>query len=101
MGATMIAAFLVLAVWLALCKVKQRFFRGREMFGYFEYEYNGIKGNSREYGAMLELDCVGAMEYRRECGARITFEYFDHKRENIEDMIDKRYHVEQQLLKGR
>jgi hypothetical protein len=57
---------------------------------------------------MLEVDCVGAISYRQDLGARITFEFFDSDDLKVEDEIDKRYahqqrmgsHSEQQRIKN-
>lgn len=73
--------------------------KAQKMYCYFEYEYHGEKGSSRDYGAMLEIDAVGAMNYRRDLGAVITFEEYNTDEEKILELIDKRYYFEQQQLK--
>lgn len=75
--------------------------KGQKMYGYFEYEYKGEKGSSRDYGAMLEIDMVGAMNYRQELGAVITYEVYDPSEEKIGEIIDQRYYMEQQQNKRR
>lgn len=60
------------------------------MFCYFEYEYNGKVGTSREYGPMEEIDAVGAMQYRQANGATITFEKFSTDIHEIHELIDMR-----------
>ncbi|QPI18210.1 hypothetical protein POP15_162 [Pectobacterium phage POP15] len=75
--------------------------RAQKVYGYFEYEYKGEKGSSRDYGAMLEIDMVGAMQYRQELGAAITFEVYKSNPEEIDDIIDQRYYMEQQQTKRR
>lgn len=74
---------------------------GQKMYGYFEYEYKGEKGSSRDYGAMLEIDMVGAMQYRQELGAAITYEVYKSDPEDIDAIIDQRYYMEQQQTKRR
>ncbi|AEZ66253.1 putative membrane protein [Pectobacterium phage vB_PatM_CB7] len=75
--------------------------KGKKMYGYFEYEYKGEKGSSRDYGAMCEIDMVGAMNYRQELGAVITYEVYDPSEEKIGGIIDQRYYMEQQQNKRR
>lgn len=66
------------------------------MFGYFEYDYKGEKGSSRDYGAMVEIDMVGAIQYRQQLGAVITFEVYKSSEDEISEIIDQRYYMEQQ-----
>ena len=66
------------------------------MFGYFEYTtQDGRRETSREYGPMLEVDCTGAIMYREQLGAKITFEFFHKDLEVVQDEIDRRYGIEQ------
>ena len=71
------------------------------MFGYFEYDYKGEKGSSRDYGAMLEIDMVGAIQYRQELGAVITFEVYKSNEDEISEIIDQRYYMQLQQTKRR
>lgn len=71
------------------------------MFGYFEYEYKGEQGSSRDYGAMYEIDMVGAMNYRQELGAVITYEVYDSSEDKIMEIIDQRYYMQNQQNKRR
>lgn len=71
------------------------------MFGYFEYDYKGEKGSSRDYGAMVEIDMVGAIQYRQQLGAVITFEVYKSNEDEISEIIDQRYYMEQQQTKRR
>ena len=69
---------------------KCRWRRKNHMFCYFEYEYNGVIGTSRDYGPMEEIDAVGAMQYRQANGAVITFEKYSTDIEEIHELIDMR-----------
>lgn len=71
------------------------------MYGYFEYDYKGEAGSSRDYGAMLEVDMVGAMNYRQELGATITFEIYRTSEEEIGDIIDQRYYMQNKQTQRR
>lgn len=88
------AAFLVVVLlgagYLASLITKRRIRKKDQMFGYFEYEYNGRRGSSVEYGPMKELDAVGAMNYRQQCGAVITYQKFHTDIDVIHEVIDMR-----------
>lgn len=90
MKALLVCVCIVAVYWLAV-HLKKKFLGVRKMYGYFEYELDGEIGSSRDYGPMLEVDCVGAMLYRQDLGAKITFEFFNHDDIKVEDEIDKRY----------
>jgi len=81
---------LVLMGHIARCINKRRVNRKNHMYCYFEYEYNGELGTSRDYGPMLELDAVGAMNYRQATGHTITFEKYSPSIEEIHELIDMR-----------
>lgn len=82
--------FIVAAGWLAAAYNKRRWRKLNKMFCYFEYEYNGEIGTSRDYGPMEEIDAVGAMGYRQQLGAVITFEKYSTDIEEIHELIDLR-----------
>lgn len=71
------------------------------MYGYFEYEYDGEISTSRDYGPMEEIDAVGAMQYRQQLGANITFEKFSTNIDTIHDVIDNRNLFHTNNKKGR
>ncbi|UZZ64042.1 hypothetical protein A71_236 [Escherichia phage A7_1] len=75
--------------------------RRDKMFCYFEYRYRGKVGSSRDYGPMLEIDAVGAMQYRQSLGAEIIFEVYRSTEEEIHDIIDERQYYHEQQTKRR
>lgn len=95
--------FLLILAGLALIQRRRRakWKKAQKMFGYFEYDYFGEKGSSRDYGPMQEIDLIGARSYRQELGAVITFEVFHHDEDHIMEVIDNRYFLEQQQAKRR
>lgn len=95
------AVLLLVAAYLAATQKKWAWRRAQKVYGYFEYEYKGEKGSSRDYGAMLEIDMVGAMQYRQELGAVITFEVYKNSEDEIGAIIDQRFYMEQQQNKRR
>lgn len=83
--------FLIVAVsFAATAYNRRRWRRKNKMFGYFEYEYNGKIETSRDYGPMQEIDAIGAMSYREQLGALITYQHFSPDIEEIHDLIDER-----------
>lgn len=93
---------MVLAViWCQVTYKNSVWRKGQKMFGYFEYDYKGEKGSSRDYGAMLEIDMVGAIQYRQELGAVITFEVYKSNEDEISEIIDQRYYMQLQQTKRR
>ncbi|AFH21040.1 hypothetical protein CL97_gp156 [Cronobacter phage CR9] len=94
MGAITAIIFFILAVgYAAKLYNRRRWRRKNRMFGYFEYEYNGEIETSRDYGPMQEIDAVGAMNYRQQLGAIITYEKFSPDIEEIHDVIDERQYM--------
>ncbi|QYC52641.1 hypothetical protein [Salmonella phage SSBI34] len=85
----------VAAIFCVATHKKYLYKKAEKVFGYFEYEYDGEVSTSRDYGPMLEIDMVGAMRHRQECGAHITFSHFGTEDE-IFDIIDKREYLRQQ-----
>lgn len=91
MGALSAIIVLILAAgYAATSYSRRRWRRKNKMFCYFEYEYNGEIGTSRDYGPMKELDAVGAMNYRQQCGAVITYQKFHTDIDVIHEVIDLR-----------
>lgn len=71
------------------------------MFGYFEFDYRGEEGSSRDYGPMCEIDMVGAMNYRQELGATITYEVYKSSQDEIDDIIDQRQYMKEKQSQKR
>lgn len=91
MGAIVLIFLLIMvAGYFATIYNRRRWRKRDRMFCYFEYEYNGKIGTSRDYGPMKEIDAVGAMQYRQANGAMITFEKFSNDIEEIHELIDMR-----------
>lgn len=90
-----------LAVYFVATQNHYLWKRAQKVYCYFEYEYKGETGTSRDYGAMLEIDAVGAMQYRQALGAVITFEVYKPDPDQISDIIDQRYYMQQQQNKRR
>lgn len=91
MGGLIAIILVIVAAWYAATIYNcRRWRRKNKMYCYFEYEYNGELGTSREYGPMEEIDAVGAMQYRQANGAIITFEKFSTDIEEIHELIDLR-----------
>lgn len=88
-------------IWCQVTYKNSLWRKGQKMFGYFEYDYKGEKGSSRDYGAMLEIDMVGAIQYRQELGAVITFEVYKSNEDEISEIIDQRYYMQLQQTKRR
>ena len=78
------------ALWCIATQKRWAWNKAQKMYGYFEYVYDGEPGSSRDYGPMLEIDMVGAMRFRQELGAQITFEQYSPDEEKIMELIDKR-----------
>ena len=91
----------MVAVWCIATTKHYLFKRAEKVYCYFEWEYKGERGSSRDYGPMLEIDAVGAMNYRQSCGAVITFEEYSTDEENITDLIDQREYMFNQQNKRR
>lgn len=85
----------VVAVYCVATHKKFLYKKAERMYGYFEFDYYGERGTSRDYGPMLEIDMVGAMRHRQECGAHIVFHQFGTM-EQIHDLIDSREYLHQQ-----
>lgn len=101
MNEILISLGTVVVIWLAV-KLKAKFFRKKEMYGYFEYvTEDGSRETSRDYGPMLEVDATGAMLYREQTGAKITFEFFNSDYQKVENEIDRRYGIEQRDQQAR
>lgn len=84
---------IVLAAGVVASSKKTYWKKAQKMYGYFEFMYNGERGSSRDYGPMLEIDMIGAMNYRQQCGAVITFEEYNADEEKIMDLIDSREYL--------
>lgn len=84
------------AIWCLATQKASIWRKGQKVFGYFEYNYKGETGSSRDYGPMMEIDMVGAIRYREELGAKITFEVYKSSEDEISDIIDQRYHMQNQ-----
>lgn len=83
------------ALYCVVMHKKHLYRKAEKMHGYFEFDYYGKRGTSRDYGPMLEIDMVGAMKHRQECGAQITFFQYGSC-EEILDLIDQREYLHQQ-----
>lgn len=87
-----LAIIVVVVLWKMFSKLGAvyNWRKKQTMYGYFEYTYKGEHGSSRDYGPMLEIDMVGALNFRRELGATITYEVYRTNEEDICDIIDQR-----------
>jgi len=96
-----IIILVVFAVWCMKTATHHNWLKAQKMFGYFEYDYRGEIGSSRDYGPMLEIDMVGAIRYRQEMGATIVYEVYKSNEDDICDIIDQRQHMHQQQTQRR
>lgn len=84
---------ILLILWWSAALKNRSWRRKQKMYGYFEYEYRGEVFTSRDYGPMQEIDATGAMNYRQQLGATITYQKFSPSIDDIHDLIDERQYL--------